>query len=217
MVGVGVPADAMAAPRTRGLYARAGRPHKHRRLNLLPDLIDSLGLTDPSVYLIIFFVASLVMVWRLEAMLDHGLEGTALGTLIMPYCSGLGNIVFVGIVLSNRSSTREVAVNCLVNNVTTTVNPTPTTTGYADVCIGNMAHRLHHVAGVCHGNLVHLGAGLGVQKLQKGRGIGPHEGLRHDLSKIFGFRRCLSGEHIPVHRQSASPHYDSFPILVSAE
>ncbi len=87
-------------------------------MNLLPDLIDSLGLTDPSVYLIIFFVASLVMVWRLEAMLDHGLEGTALGTLIMPYCSGLGNIVFVGIVLSNRTPTREVAVNCLVNNVT---------------------------------------------------------------------------------------------------
>ncbi len=87
-------------------------------MNLLPDLIDALGLTDPSVFLIVFFVASLVMVWRLEAMLDHGLEGTALGTLIMPYCSGLGNIVFVGIVLSSRAPTREVAVNCLVNNVT---------------------------------------------------------------------------------------------------
>jgi hypothetical protein len=58
------------------------------------------------------------MMWRLEAMLDHGLEGTALGTLVMPYCSGLGNLLFVGIMVAHGGPAREVLTNCLVNNVT---------------------------------------------------------------------------------------------------
>ena len=65
-----------------------------------------------------FLGVSLLMVWRLEAMLDHGLEGTALGTLLMPYCSGLGNLIFVGIMISRNGAPGEVLTNCLVNNVT---------------------------------------------------------------------------------------------------
>ena len=49
---------------------------------------------------------------------DTQLLGTALGTLMMPYCSGLGNLIFVGIMLSKNGSPREVMTNCLVNNVT---------------------------------------------------------------------------------------------------
>ncbi|MBI2517426.1 MAG: sodium:calcium symporter [Opitutae bacterium] len=84
----------------------------------MPDIIESLGLTDPWTYLAIFLCASLLMLWRLEAMLDHGLEGTALGTLIMPYCSGLGNLLFVFILIPRGGAAREVLTNCLVNNVT---------------------------------------------------------------------------------------------------
>src|SRR5204863_6362008 len=58
------------------------------------------------------------MVWRLEALLDHGLEGTALGTLVMPYCSGLGNLLFVAIVVGRHGPAQDVLTNCLVNNVT---------------------------------------------------------------------------------------------------
>ena len=58
------------------------------------------------------------MLWRLEAMLDQGLEGTALGTLLLPYCSGTGNLVFVGLMISHKAAPREVVTNCLVNNVT---------------------------------------------------------------------------------------------------
>ena len=50
---------------------------------VLSDLLNSLGLVDPWTYLIVFLGISLLMMWRLEAMLDHGLEGTALGTLIL--------------------------------------------------------------------------------------------------------------------------------------
>ncbi len=85
---------------------------------MLPPFIESLGLTDPWTYFGVFLVASLLMLWRLEAMLDHGLEGTALGTLVMPYCSGLGNLLFVFIVMQRRGPAQEVLTNCLVNNVT---------------------------------------------------------------------------------------------------
>ena len=85
---------------------------------MLPDLFDSLGLNDPLTYLVVFLGVSLLMLWRLEAMLDHGLEGTALGTLIMPYCSGLGNLIFVAIMVARDGAPREVLTNCLVNNVT---------------------------------------------------------------------------------------------------
>lgn len=83
---------------------------------VLPPLIESLGLTDPGVYLCLFLVASLLMIWRLEAMLDHGLEGTALGTLVMPYCSGLGNILFVWIVTRRGGPAEDVLTNAIVNN-----------------------------------------------------------------------------------------------------
>ncbi len=80
--------------------------------------IDSLGLTGFWTYLIIFLAASLLLIWRLEALLAKGLEGTALGTLVMPYCSGLGNIFFVFIIIRQGASTGEILVNSVVNNVT---------------------------------------------------------------------------------------------------
>jgi cation:H+ antiporter len=66
----------------------------------------------------VFIVASLLLVWALERMARHGLEGTALGTIAMPYCSGLGNLVFVLLVLREGRPGSEVVVNALVNNVT---------------------------------------------------------------------------------------------------
>ena len=85
---------------------------------MLPNLLDALALSDPATYLVIFLGVSLLMVWRLEAMLDHGLEGTALGTLLMPYCSGLGNLIFVALMIKRSGPPGEVLTNCLVNNVT---------------------------------------------------------------------------------------------------
>jgi cation:H+ antiporter len=87
-------------------------------VNPVADVIDTLGFTSVWVYLLLFLAASLIMVWRLEALLDHGLEGTALGTLVMPYCSGLGNLIFVALVASRPERGTEVLTNCLVNNVT---------------------------------------------------------------------------------------------------
>lgn len=87
-------------------------------MNPLSEAIDAFGLTSVWTYLALFIVTSLLMIWRLEALLDHGLQGTALGTLVMPYCSGLGNLIFVLIVASGRGPVGEVLTNCLVNNVT---------------------------------------------------------------------------------------------------
>lgn len=87
-------------------------------MNPLPEVIDALGFTSVWTYLALFLAASLVMIWRLEALLDHGLEGTALGTLVMPYCSGLGNLIFVALIATRQGPGQEVLTNCLVNNVT---------------------------------------------------------------------------------------------------
>ncbi len=87
-------------------------------MDFLAQFIESLGLANPWTYLALFLAASFFTVWRLEALLEHGLEGTALGTLVMPYCSGLGNLIFVFLVASKNLPSQEVATNCLVNNVT---------------------------------------------------------------------------------------------------
>jgi len=87
-------------------------------VNPLAEAIDQLGLTSLWTYMGLFLAASLLMIWRLEAMLDHGLEGTALATIVMPYCSGLGNLIFVGIIAVRHGPAQDVLTNCLVNYVT---------------------------------------------------------------------------------------------------
>src|SRR5690242_18278174 len=58
------------------------------------------------------------MIWRLEAMSAGGFEGTVLGTLVMPYCSGMGNLIFAFILGRSGGSGADVMTNSLVNNVT---------------------------------------------------------------------------------------------------
>ena len=84
----------------------------------LRDLVDLLDIAHPITFTVMFSLASWLMIWRLEAMLDHGLEGTALGTLIIPYCSGLGNLVFVFLLYHDQGEPVEIMINSLVNNVT---------------------------------------------------------------------------------------------------
>lgn len=87
-------------------------------MNPLAEALDALGFSNVATYFALFLAASLLMIWRLEALLKHGLEGTALGTLVMPYCSGLGNLIFVAIVARGDGAPEDVLINCVVNNVT---------------------------------------------------------------------------------------------------
>ncbi len=80
--------------------------------------IQSFGPSAPWVCVAIFLAASFLMIWRLESLADAGLEGTVLGTLVMPYCSGLGNLVFAFVLGRTGGDSREVMINSLVNNVT---------------------------------------------------------------------------------------------------
>ncbi len=66
----------------------------------------------------LFLGASFLMIWRLESMSDEGFEGTVLGTLIMPYCSGIGNLVFAFVLGRQGGPGGEVMTNSLVNNIT---------------------------------------------------------------------------------------------------
>jgi cation:H+ antiporter len=80
--------------------------------------MESHGAVTPWLFLGLFLAASALMIWRLEAMSDEGMEGTVLGTLVMPYCSGIGNLVFAFVLGRDRGPGGEVMINALVNNVT---------------------------------------------------------------------------------------------------
>lgn len=75
-------------------------------------------LAHPLALLAGFVVASIVMIWRLQAIEGKGFEGTVVGTLIMPYCSGFANLAFVYVMSHTKGGGKAVVENCLVNNVT---------------------------------------------------------------------------------------------------
>jgi cation:H+ antiporter len=79
---------------------------------------QALGILEPWFSLALFLTASFLMVWRLGALERKGLEGTVLGTLIMPYASGFSNLIFAFIMGRTGSGGKLVLENCLVNNVT---------------------------------------------------------------------------------------------------
>lgn len=81
-------------------------------------LSGHLGAMAPWSYLALFLAASALMIWRLGALERRGFEGTVLGTLIMPYCSGLSNLIFAYVLGKSGGSGSLVLENCLVNNVT---------------------------------------------------------------------------------------------------
>lgn len=75
-------------------------------------------IANPVVLLALFIAASFIMIWRLHAMESKGFEGTVLGTLIMPYCSGFANLIFAYVMSSSGSKGGVVIENCIVNNAT---------------------------------------------------------------------------------------------------
>jgi cation:H+ antiporter len=87
-------------------------------LNWLIQWLESTGAYAPWCFVVLFIAASFLMIWRLEAMSAGGFEGTVLGTLVMPYCSGLGNLVFALLMGSRAAGGQEVLTNALVNNFT---------------------------------------------------------------------------------------------------
>ena len=80
--------------------------------------MESTGAWAPWCFLGLFVAASFLMIWRLEAMNAGGFEGTVLGTLVMPYCSGMGNLIFAFVLGAKGGPGQEVLTNSLVNNVT---------------------------------------------------------------------------------------------------
>src|SRR3989454_10116552 len=80
--------------------------------------VESSGAWAPWLFLGVFMAASFLMIWRLESMTASGVEGTVLGTLVMPYCSGMGNLIFAFVLGIKGGSGTEVLTNSLVNNVT---------------------------------------------------------------------------------------------------
>jgi len=72
----------------------------------------------PFHYLVIFCLVQYVLINRLNSLENRGFEGTEIGTLVMPYCSGVANIIFVYVVAESSLSGVAIIENCVVNNVT---------------------------------------------------------------------------------------------------
>lgn len=73
---------------------------------------------EPGFSLLLFAVASFLMIWRLGVLEKKGLEGTVLGTVIMPYATGFSNLAFAYVMGRSGGSGTLVLENCIVNNVT---------------------------------------------------------------------------------------------------
>jgi len=85
---------------------------------LWKELTEGLSGIEPWFSLILFVVASFLMIWRLGVLERKGLEGTVLGTIIMPYASGFSNLAFAFVMGRTGGNGALVLENCLVNNVT---------------------------------------------------------------------------------------------------
>lgn len=100
-------------------FALRNRANQLIGLQNLIGYIESIaGAWTPLAMVMVFLASSLLILWRLELMSGRGVEGTVLGTLFMPYFSGLGNLIFVTVVLRQDGPAAEVAVNSWTNNVT---------------------------------------------------------------------------------------------------
>jgi cation:H+ antiporter len=82
------------------------------------NFLEKIKFLDPWLPLFLFLTATVVMIWRLESMGRSGIEGTVLGTLVMPYCSGFSNLIFAFVMGKTGGNGSLVLENCLVNNVT---------------------------------------------------------------------------------------------------
>jgi len=87
-------------------------------LNPFIHWIEARGHWAPWLFVALFLAASFLMIWRLEAMSGRGFEGTVLGTLVMPYCSGMGNLALAFILGQSGGLGADMMTNSLVNNVT---------------------------------------------------------------------------------------------------
>lgn len=72
----------------------------------------------PLQMVILFLASSMIMIWRLNAVERKGFEGTMVGTLVMPYCSGFANLAFAFVMGRTGGNGQLVLENCIVNNVT---------------------------------------------------------------------------------------------------
>ena len=80
--------------------------------------IEATGHWAPWLFLLLFLAASALMLWRLEVLSAKGFEGTVLGTLVMPYCTGMGNLILAFIYGINGFKGADIVTNNLVNNIT---------------------------------------------------------------------------------------------------
>ena len=82
------------------------------------ECIEQTGRWAPAIYLGLFVVATCIIIWSLHLLERKGLQGTMLGILCAPFCSALGNLIFVQLMLQDPANGPLVLENVLLKNVT---------------------------------------------------------------------------------------------------
>jgi len=86
--------------------------------HLQTEIANFAGAWTPLVLVALFIISSLLILWRLESISNRGEKGAVLAALCLPYFSGLGNLIFVAVILNRDGPAEEVAINSWTNNVT---------------------------------------------------------------------------------------------------
>jgi len=87
-------------------------------MSYIHTAISEPGALAPYMATLLFCLANFLVVWRLEALSSKGVEGTVLGTIFMPFCSGMGNLIFALVLAKQAGNGADVVTNCLLNNIT---------------------------------------------------------------------------------------------------
>ena len=103
-----------------GLFQSMEKALPRLKIEIPPlDQIQFPGFNlGPWQLFILFMAASFIMIWRLNIIEQKGFEGTIIGTLVMPFCSGFANLAFAFIMADIPEGGTLVLENCIVNNVT---------------------------------------------------------------------------------------------------
>jgi cation:H+ antiporter len=127
-------------------------------LNFLHSILEWFFRLQPWSSLALFGVANCALIFGLERMENKGFEGTVLGTLVMPYCSGLPNLIFAFVLGRRGGEGALVLENCLVNNMTNltlliglpailwSLNVYPSGNGQKRSVRPSKVHRINHLS-----------------------------------------------------------------------
>jgi cation:H+ antiporter len=81
------------------------------------ELANFAGDGLPWLLLALFALSICLILWRMNRIVHRAAKGSALSALLLPYCSGLGNLFLVWSLLKNEAAPKALIINAWTNNL----------------------------------------------------------------------------------------------------